>query len=206
MRRTRLACACGVAALALAACDQPLAPGRAAPAQVAYEPGQAGTVDHALCLLGFTGAPLEPLASGHHVITGQLNGQPARFILDTGANRSVVHSAHADAFGLTARRAAPGVAMGLGGALRASMANIESLSLGGVDIRQGSLMLADLSQMEAVLGRLSGEPVHGIIGQDVMTEHRAVVDVARHVLHLQAQDADPAPVPAERCEAQAAAG
>ncbi|HMP61925.1 MAG TPA: hypothetical protein PKA17_02290 [Phenylobacterium sp.] len=86
------------------------------------------------------------------------------------------------------------------------MANIESLSLGGVDIRQGSLMLADLSQMEAVLGRLSGEPVHGIIGQDVMTEHRAVVDVARHVLHLQAQDADPAPVPAERCEAQAAAG
>lgn len=188
-------------ALTLAGCERlPLDRAALNPGPpVAYEPGLAGTVDHALCLLGFTGAPLERLPSGHHLIVGELNGQPARFILDTGANASVVHAAYADTFGLSESRTVPGVAMGLGGTLQASRASIESLVLGGVPIRQNNLMMADLSQMEGLLGRLSGQPIHGIIGQDVMSEHRAVVDVARHILHLQAQDIDPAPVPAERC-------
>jgi hypothetical protein len=53
--------------LSLAACDQLAAP-TAGPA--AYEPTIAGTVDHALCLLGFSGAPLERLVTGHHLISG----------------------------------------------------------------------------------------------------------------------------------------
>lgn len=184
--------------LSLTACDQ-LAGPTAGP--VAYEPTIAGTVDHALCLLGFSGAPLERLVTGHHLISGELNGRPARFILDTGANATVVNAAHATAFGLSDQRTQPGVAVGLGGSLRASQARIESLTLADVRIRQDTIMVADLSQLDGLLGRIGGGVIHGIVGQDVMAEHRAVVDVARPMLHLQADDADPAPVPAEACAA-----
>lgn len=194
MRRLALAAA---GLLSLAACDQLAAP-TARPA--AYEPTIAGTVDHALCLLGFSGAPLERLVTGHHLISGELNGRPARFILDTGANATVIHAAHAEAFGLS-DRTRPGVAVGLGGSLRASQAGIESLTLADVPIRQDTIMVADLSQLDGLLGRIGGGVIHGIVGQDVMAEHRAVVDVARPMLHLQAEDADPAPVPAEGCAA-----
>ena len=93
------------------------------------------------------------------------------------------------------------MAVGLGGSLRASQARIESLTLADVPIRQDTIMVADLSQLDGLLGRIGGGPVHGIVGQDVMAEHGAVVDVARPMLHLQADDADPAPVPAEACAA-----
>ncbi|MFN3521863.1 MAG: aspartyl protease family protein [Phenylobacterium sp.] len=190
-------------AAALAGCDGWTPP---TPADgVEYRPEEAGTVDHAMCLLGFVAVPLRRLASGHQLVSGELNGKPATFVLDTGANVSVVDSAYAADFGLTPQRFVGGAAVGVGGGLKVSRSSIEELRLGGVDTRHRHLMLADLSQMVGALGRLSPEPIQGIIGQDLMREHRAVIDVARPMLYLQADDADPAPVPAERCGGQAAA-
>ena len=41
-----------------------------------YRPGEAGTVDHALCLLGFTAVPLRRTrATGHHLVEARLNGR-----------------------------------------------------------------------------------------------------------------------------------
>lgn len=66
-------------------------------------------------------------------------------------------------------------------------------------------MTTDLSQLTRMLTPFSGA-VHGIIGQDVMKEHRAVVDVGGPAVHLIEADRDPAPVPAERCGAMPEAG
>ena len=46
---------------------------------------------------------------------------------------------------------------------------------------------------------LAGGAVHGLIGQDVLNEHRAVIDVARPLLYLIEADEEPEPVPARRC-------
>jgi hypothetical protein len=145
------------------------------------------------------------LLTGHQVVEGLLNGRPATFVLDTGANVSVVHAGFASEFGLTPQRGAFGAAIGLGGGLRADRAAIDALKIGAVDIRLRHVMTADLAQLESVLGRLSGGTIHGIIGQDVMTEHRAVIDVSSPILYLQDRDVDPAPIPASRCQAPAAA-
>lgn len=166
---------------------------------VEYRPEQSGTVDHALCLLGFTAAPLQRLVTGHQLVDGRLNGKPATFVLDTGANLTVVHQAYAEAFDLTPQRGVFGAAAGLGGALNASRASIDSLQLDAQDIRQRHVMIADLSQVERLLGRLSRQPIHGIVGQDVMRKHHAVIDVARPMLYLREAGSSPAPVPAERC-------
>jgi clan AA aspartic protease (TIGR02281 family) len=177
----------------LAACEPVAAP------VADYRPEEAGTVDHALCLLGLAAVPLRTLATGHHLVDVRLNGRESRFVLDTGANASVVDASAAEALGLPSGRAVPGAAIGLGGALKARQVRIESLEVGSVAVRQRRIMVSDLSQFVEVLGRMSSRPVQGIIGQDVMKEHRAVIDVARPVLYLMERDRDPAPVPAESC-------
>lgn len=183
-------------AVALAGCEAP-APAPPAPD---YRPEEAGTVDHALCLLGFTAIPLgEARTTGHHLVTATVNGREGVFILDTGANVSVIDSDHAADFGLSAGRPSPGGAVVLGGPRPARQVAIESLSLGPVSIRQRRMIVTDLGPMGDALAPLAGGAIHGLIGQDVLKEHRAVIDVERPLLYLIEADRDPAPVPAERC-------
>ncbi|HEX8668317.1 MAG TPA: retropepsin-like aspartic protease [Allosphingosinicella sp.] len=191
-----------LALLALAGCDR-LA--RQATKEVEYRPEQAKTVDHALCLLGFEGVPLRAVATGHHLVTAQVNGHSGAFVIDTGANASVLNAGDAAAFGVGQGITLPGAAAGLGGPMQARQARIESMAIGGIAIRQSRIMVADLAQLRHILGQASGEQIAGIISQDVMQEHRAVIDAARPILYLIAADRDPAPVPAERCRKPATA-
>lgn len=180
--------------LTVAGCDQ--APTQAA---VEYRPGESGTVDHALCLLGFTGVPLSEVSTGHQLVDAKLNGRDATFVVDTGANVSVLHAPFAESFGIASDSSVSGAAVGIGGGGRARQARIESLRIGAVDMRQERIVLADLSPIATLLGPMSGGPIHGIIGQDLLAEHRAVIDVPRSILYLIEADQDPAPVAAERC-------
>lgn len=188
--------------LSLAGCDRVVTP--AAPT-VEYRPHEAGTVDHAMCLLGFTAIPLRELSTGHHLVEATMNGRKATFVLDTGANVSVVHSAAAARLGLP-ERGTPAGAFGLGGAMNARQVRLESLVIGPVPIRRSQVMTSDLGAIVKVLSPLSRAAISGIIGQDVMKEHRAVIDVARPILYLMSADADPSPVPSERCREKGGGG
>ena len=184
-------------AAAVPACGMP------AEEQVAdYDPTRAGRVAHALCLLGYTGVPMRALSTGHHVVDVTLNGRRASFVLDTGANATVIDSAYAGQFGLTGRAVARGPAIGIGGTSDAAQLAIESFRIGRVTTRQRTIMVTDLSQFTGMLTPLSGRTVHGIVGQDVLKEHRAVVDVDGLVVHLIQQDRDPAPVDPAQCRSR----
>jgi hypothetical protein len=185
--------------LALAACDI-IAPPPPEAAKVDYRPEAAGTVDHALCLLGFTAIPLrEARGTGHHLVAATVNGKTGVFILDTGANLSVIDSDHAAHFGIVAGKGRAGGATGLGGSNLARQVTIESLAFGRVRLRQRRMVVTDLGSIGDALAPLSGGAVHGIIGQDVLKEHRAVIDVERPLLYLIEADEDPKPVAAGRC-------
>lgn len=187
-----------IALLSLAACE--VATTSSPPA---YRPEEAGTVDHALCLLGFTAVPLIELASGHHLVKARLNGRAATFVLDTGANATVLNAPYAEQFGVEG--GLPGGAVGLGGAMQASAARIDELVIGGVPIRQSRIMVTDLGQLSRLLEPMAGREIHGIVGQDVMNEHRAVIDVARPILYLIEGNEEPAPVSQEQCRRDAEA-
>lgn len=190
------------ASLALVACDM-IAPPSPEVAKVDYRPGEAGTVDHALCLLGFTAIPLgEARSTGHHLVTAAVNGKEGVFVLDTGANLSVIDVDHVARFGLASARGRPGGATGVGGSNPARQISIDSLTLGKIAVRQRRMIVTDLGSIGDALAPLAGGAIHGIIGQDVLKEHRAVIDVERPLLYLVEADEDPAPVPAERCRAR----
>jgi hypothetical protein len=108
-----------------------------------YQPQEAGTVDQAMCLLGFTGIPLRAAAvTGHHLVEVELNGQRGAFVLDTGANVTVIDQRYVEQFGLEPLGGLRGQAYGIGGGQRASLARIEGLSIAGVPIRQNRIAIA----------------------------------------------------------------
>ncbi len=179
-----------------AACTQEAAP------SPEYRPGDAGTVDHALCLLGYTAVPVREVTTGHHLVDAEINGRSGSFVLDTGANVTVIQQGQAEQFGLSGQsggRGAIGRASLPAGAGVATQAGVDSFTIGPVEIRQSRVVIADMGQLLGSLSQVAGEQVAGLIGQDVLTEHRAIVDVARPMLYLMAEDEDPAPVPADRC-------
>lgn len=162
-----------------------------------YRPGEAGTVDHAMCLLGFSAIPLREVSTGHHLVDARINGNAGSFVLDTGANLTVINQASAERFGLSANASgAGGRNAALFGAAtgRADQVSVDSFEVGPVSVRQERVVTADLGQLLTLLGTVAGEEVAGVIGQDVLTEHRAIIDVRRRVLYLIEEDEDPAPI------------
>lgn len=185
-----------LAGLLVAACEQ----GGGPPPE--YRPGEAGTVDHALCLLGFSAVPVRGVDPGHHLIEATINGQTGNFVLDTGANVTVINASQAERFGLAAGGGGgrfSGLGMPAGASGNASQVSIESFEIGSITVRQNRIVIADLGHLLDALGRTSGREVAGIVGQDVLNEHRAIIDVARPMLYLMEENRDPAPVAAERC-------
>ena len=195
----RLAKASAIAALLLASACRQSAQGPAPD----YNPGEAGTADHALCLLGFTAVPVREVSTGHHLIEATINGRRGEFVLDTGANMTVVDQAYVDRFGISPNSGGIGGALGVGGGGQARRASVESFQVGPVAIRQSRVVTANLGQLLQMLGQVTETKVYGIVGQDVLKEHRAIIDVARPMLYLMEEDRDPAPIPAERCRAKA---
>ena len=167
-----------------------------------YRPQDAGTVDHAMCLLGFTALAVREVATGHHLIEATINGRTGEFVLDTGANMTVIDQAHLRDFGISGASGSLGGAIGVGGGGQARRVAIDSFTIGSIPIRQRRVVASDLGPLLTTLGRASGTTVNGIIGQDVLNEHRAIIDVARPMLYLIEADRDPAPVPAERCQSE----
>lgn len=189
--------------LLVSACDMSGSPFAAADeAAVAYRPQEAGTVDHALCLLGFAHVPVRNVRPGHQLVEARINGVTGDFVLDTGANMTVISTAQAQRFGLSS--AAGGIlgsvpARFAGASGTARQVGVDSFTIGDVAIRQRRVVIADLGQLLAALGTASGREVSGVIGQDVLDEHRAIIDVARPMLYIMEDEREPAPVDAATC-------
>jgi hypothetical protein len=177
----------------LSACTVPMTDGPAT------RTGSRAPVADALCRLGFRAVPLRTLPTGHHLVEVQLNGRPGTFVLDTGAGATVLHAPLAQEFGVTGAALAQGGAIGLGGSQAVSSFAIESFTIGEVPTRLRRVATLNLGQVVGALTPLAGRPVHGVVGQDVLAQHRAVIDVRAPAVYLMEADADPAPVRGARC-------
>lgn len=170
--------------------------------KVTYRPQEAGTVDHALCLLGFVHVPVRNVRPGHQLVEANINGVTGDFLLDTGANLTVVSASQAERFRLAPEAGGmlgSGPARFVGGSGIARQVRVESFQIANVAVRQRQILVADLGQLLNQLVEISGREVSGIVGQDILNEHRAIIDVARPMLYLMEEDREPAPVSAERC-------
>ncbi|HEV7608024.1 MAG TPA: aspartyl protease family protein [Steroidobacteraceae bacterium] len=113
-------------------------------------------------------------AEGRAVALISINGQgPFRFIIDTGANRSVLSRALATRLGLAP--SGEGLVHSIDGAEPAMLVNVESLSFGSLRLSGGDTPVLDGPM-------LGGE--HGLLGVDGMAGRMLHVDFTKHCVEI----------------------
>ena len=112
--------------------------------------------------------------AGRAVAPITINGQgPFRFIIDTGANRSVLSKALAAQLGLAP--SGEGVVHSIAGAESATLVNIDSLSFGDLPLSRGDTPVLDGPMLD-------GE--HGLLGVDGMAGRLLHVDFTKHCVEI----------------------
>jgi predicted aspartyl protease len=112
--------------------------------------------------------------AGRTVAHININGQgPFRFILDTGANRSVLSQALATHLGLAP--AGVGVVHSIDGAESAMLVNVESISFGALRLSRGDTPVLDGPM-------LGGED--GLLGVDGMAGRLLYIDFRKHCVEV----------------------
>ena len=112
--------------------------------------------------------------TGRAVAPIRINGQgPFRFIIDTGANRSVISQALATRLGLAP--SGEDVVHSILGANAAKMVNVDSLSFGALHLSSGDTPVLDGPMLD-------GE--HGLLGVDGLAGRLLHVDFTRHCVAI----------------------
>lgn len=182
MTRAGASAACFVAALALTLGTA----GHAAPARAA-------DIAKPLAAAGYRQVSLVRHGKGHLVLAVRLNGVEGRFVLDTGATRTLVEASGRERFKLGDALRPAGAATGAGGggiAVHESPGN--QLDIGGYSDPAFTALVMSLAHVNDAFER-RGEPrIDGVIGADVLERGQAVVDYASNTLYLRPTAAAPA--------------
>lgn len=118
--------------------------------------------------------PITTDRSGHLVAPVMVNGQgPFRFIVDTGANRSVLSRGLAERLGLVTT--GTGLVHSIDGSREAPLAQVSSLHYGDLDLPSGPMPLMDSPV-------LAGE--HGLLGVDGMQGRRLLLDFEQRCIEI----------------------
>ncbi len=123
--------------------------------------------------------------TAHLTIQAELNGLPARFIVDTGASASCIDLAALASYGLRLNQVKH-QGGGVGSAsMQVTAIRRTSLILNGLDCSALRLYALDLSHVNLGLQAAKVEAVVGIIGADLLRKYQALIDYQRKILLLQ---------------------
>ena len=129
---------------------------------------------------GFKGVPLE-LKNSQSLLEITIGKETLTFLLDTGAQSSVLNRANAEALKLDIKENV-GFAGGIGGKAGAiGMTRLDSVKVGEVKKKGVHFAVMDLS---SVSGKHGTSDIDGIIGLDLLKELEAVIDYKAAVLYL----------------------
>lgn len=116
---------------------------------------------------------------GFHLIAeGMINNKPARFVVDTGASRTVFDKDRIlNYIDNPEFNKKEGISAGIGGTdISSFIFNIEELSFGNLKINDYQAVAMDLSNVNNSYAMLKLPPVDGVIGGDLMKKHQAVIN------------------------------
>jgi hypothetical protein len=121
---------------------------------------------------------------GQLQLVGLLQNAPVDILLDTGAASTVVDLSYCRAKGIPTRDTGR-LGGGAGGITLAIHAlDGATLSLDGYSLRSDGIYAVDLTHVNEGLLAKGASRVHGVLGADVLTYHRAVIDYATMSLFL----------------------
>ncbi|MCL6460624.1 Aspartyl protease [Flavobacterium micromati] len=120
----------------------------------------------------------------HLLIKVKINGVLGNFILDTGASNSCIGFESVELFLLVPKKSASKAAGAGATGMLTQIATKNHLQIGNWKNNTFDLVIFDLSHVNEALMQHKANPVHGIIGADILMKGKAIVDYYNHYLYL----------------------
>lgn len=137
---------------------------------------------------GFRRFAMSRTGVGHLLLAGRLDDRPIDIVLDTGAGKTLVELGYCRSEGIavidTGQPAAPAAGAGGGPVSNVHMLKDARLTLDGLTVRTDGLFAIDMTHTNQKLAMRGVDPIHAVIGQDVLRYHQAVIDYATLALFL----------------------
>lgn len=133
---------------------------------------------------GYVRVRLFPTATNHLELKAKINGIEGSFILDTGASSSCIGFEFATYFGLISEESEV-LAAGAGAIdMRTELSQNNHLKIGKWQMSDLDIVLFDLSNVNTALINHNAEPVHGILGADLLNGGKGIIDYQYNCLYL----------------------
>lgn len=122
----------------------------------------------------------------HIMVQGKIHGKEARFLVDTGASRSVFDpNTITDFIDNVAFEKKEGMTAGVGSSdLESATFMIEVFSIGELEIYDYEAVALDLENIHEMYGKLGLPRIDGIIGGDLLKRYKAVINYKGKKLRL----------------------
>ena len=122
----------------------------------------------------------------HLICKAKINGKNARILIDTGASRSVFDQERILLF-VNDKSFVQNekLSTGLGtNSMPTSSVTLKSFKVGDLKMDNFLAILLDLQHVNVTYGTLGHEAIDGVLGNDILVKHKAVIDYNKKILKL----------------------
>jgi hypothetical protein len=125
----------------------------------------------------------------HPVVEAYIDRLPVRLVVDTGASHSCLSKQLIKHLpGITGVKA--DVVLGIGrGKLNNQLVSIPHIAIGALTIENYSFLSLKISHINKMLSHLSIDPIHGLLGSDILYLYKADMNYATQKIIFQQLDA-----------------
>lgn len=127
---------------------------------------------------------LKTTATNHLALKATINGVEGDFILDTGASSSCVGNEEAEHFNLFSEDSDIRAAGAGASNMLTRISTENTMQIGEWKKKKIDLVLFNLSHVNQALENHDADPVHGIIGADILEKGKSIIDYKRKCLYL----------------------
>jgi predicted aspartyl protease len=133
---------------------------------------------------GYKRIKLNRINTNHYEVKAKINGVEGSFILDTGASTSCVGFEAKKIFNLKTKDSAIKAAGAGAVNMDTQISKSNKVRIGKWSKQRVALVLFNLDHVNTALTQHEAEPVHGIIGADILRKGKAVIDYDKNCLYL----------------------
>lgn len=128
----------------------------------------------------------EMIGGGYHpFLNVVVEGKKCRFLIDTGASKSVIDKHFYENSLGRKMKVIRQETTGLHSTVLESYTGlIKKLEIGQTDIKKLAIAGVDLSHVNNTYKKMKLKKIHGIIGSDILKQHKAIIDYGKGLIFL----------------------
>ena len=132
---------------------------------------------------GYSSVKLIFLKTKHYLIEAKVNSITGRFILDTGASNSCICTSLEDKFKVISEESKEKASSANSEMTHTKISKRNVIQIGKWN-SNASLITFDMSHINNALSQKKIDPIHGIIGADVLKKSKSILDYKTNKLYL----------------------